>query len=227
MNPTQAIGDILRAELIPSPQAEPPQDADQPDALTRQIIEDARRRDAWACYERECPIEYRDFDSTHPALAAYLEQVNTVLAWRPGKRGLLLSGSTGRGKTRAVWALIRRLALDGVTVRSYHASDWFSTLQARLAGGRDDARGWIDAVARHPVVFVDDLGQEAIVRGREAWAESWFLRFVDLRVSSGRPLLVTTNLTASDFGGSVRSDPLLRRLLEVAEPVRFGHGGAQ
>ena len=110
-------------------------------------------------------------------------------------------------------------------IRYFHASDWFSTLQGCLNYGRDDARGWVDAVARRPVVYIDDLGQEAIQTARSEWAMSWFMRFLDIRVSERLPLYVTTNLDAQGIAergaSSVRGDPMVRRLIEICEPIKF------
>ena len=153
-------------------------------------------------------------------------QIERVLAHQVGAKGLLLSGRTGRGKTRSMWALMRRLAHDEARdIRYFHAGDWFATLQGCLTYGRDDARGWVDAVARRPIVFIDDLGQEAIQTARSEWAMSWFMRFLDIRVSERLPLYVTTNLDAQGIAergaSSVRGDPMVRRLIEICEPIKF------
>ena len=83
----------------------------------------------------------------------------------------------------------------------------------------------VDAVARRPVVFIDDLGQEAIQTARSEWAMSWFMRFLDIRVSERLPLYVTTNLDAQGIAergaSSVRGDPMVRRLIEICEPIKF------
>ena len=153
-------------------------------------------------------------------------QIERVLAHQVGAKGLLLTGKTGRGKTRSMWSLMRRLACEEARdIRYFHAGDWFATLQGCLSYGRDDARGWVDAVARRPIVFVDDLGQEAIQTARSEWAMSWFMRFLDIRVSERLPLYVTTNLDAQGIAergaSSVRGDPMVRRLIEICEPIKF------
>jgi DNA replication protein DnaC len=79
-------------------------------------------------------------------------------------------------------------------------------------------------LAWRKVVFIDDWGQEANLKSRENWAEGWFFRFVDYRIERGLPLIITTNLTAKDIArkeGDVRGDPLLRRLLEMSDVVKF------
>jgi len=190
------------------------------------FLVEARKRDAIARFDSAVPPAMRESDWGHAGMLANRTQIERVLAHQVGAKGLLLSGRTGRGKTRSMWALMRRLANDEARdIRYFHAGDWFATLQGCLNYGRDDARGWVDAVARRPIVFVDDLGQEAIQTARSEWAMSWFMRFLDIRVSERLPLYVTTNLDAQGIAergaSSVRGDPMVRRLIEICEPIKF------
>jgi DNA replication protein DnaC len=196
------------------------------EAASAHFLAEARKRDAIARFETAVPPAMRESDWGHAGMLANRAQIERVLAHQVGAKGLLLSGRTGRGKTRSMWALMRRLAHDEAReIRYFHASDWFATLQGCLNYGRDDARGWVDAVARRPVVYIDDLGQEAIQTARSEWAMSWFMRFLDIRVSERLPLYVTTNLDAQGIAergaSSVRGDPMVRRLIEICEPIKF------
>lgn len=196
------------------------------DARGAEVMAEAKRRDAISCYETAVPKAYRDFHVEHPALKKNGWAVRQVLDWQFGPAGMLIAGATGRGKTRSVWALMRRLAYqDGVLARAYHAQDFFSALAGEVKYGRDDAAAWIDRKAWHPVVFIDDWGQEAVLANREDWAQGWWMRFVDLRLERRLPLIITTNLSEDDVRGNqnsgVRADPLLRRLREICSVVRF------
>jgi len=190
------------------------------------FLAEARKRDAIARFDSAVPPTMRESDWGHAGMIGNRAQIERVLAHQVGAKGLLLSGRTRRGKTRSMWALMRRLAHEEARdIRYFHAGDWFATLQGCLNYGRDDARGWVDAVARRPIVFVDDLGQEAIQTARSEWAMSWFMRFLDIRVSERLPLYVTTNLDAQGIAergaSSVRGDPMVRRLIEICEPIKF------
>ncbi|MBI2498374.1 MAG: hypothetical protein HYV75_10840 [Opitutae bacterium] len=167
-------------------------------------------------------------DWDHPGLVPYRHAIDRVRGWQFGPKGLLLSGPTGRGKTRALFDLYRRMAHDGEhEVRYWFAGDWFARLQEEVRFGRDDARGWVEATAAHPVVILDDLGQEAVTTARADWSASHFFRFLDLRIATGLPLLCSTNLTADEIAGKmsrgagIRQEPLIRRLLELTEVVKF------
>jgi DNA replication protein DnaC len=216
------------AEAAPQ-SAEPVQPFDF-DAIGSEYLRNAIAHDARRRYEATVAQQpgLAATDWSRPYLDPNREQIARVLGWKAGRRGLLVSGPTGRGKTRAVFELFRRLACDeGRDVRYWFAGDWFAQLAEQNKYGRDDARGWIDAVARRPIVILDDLGQEAVANAKSDWAQAWFFRFLDIRISSGLPLIVTTNLkseeiaTRADSTG-IRADPLVRRLLDAAEVVRFG-----
>jgi DNA replication protein DnaC len=158
--------------------------------------------------------------------------IATVRGWQHGKRGILASGPTGLGKTRAIADLYRRLACEeGRDVRYFNAADWFAALGAQVKYGRDDAAGWVREMARKPIFILDDLGQEAVQKSHEEWAQSWFFRFLDIRREHGLPLIVSTNLSAEQITGrhdrrNLRADPLLQRLLDLCEVVKFRQPGA-
>ena len=197
------------------------------EAASLDYVSDARKRDAAARYRakiEEMP-EFAATDWTRPKFDQNRAAIAKVLGWQFGKTGLLLSGPTGRGKTRSLMDLFKRLACeDGQEVRYWYAGDWFAHLGTQLNYGRDDARGWVEAIAARPLVILDDLGQEAIQTSKQDWAQAWFFRFLDLRIAKGLPLIVTTNLSAQDMAGratQLRSDPLVRRLTELCEVVKF------
>lgn len=217
MNRTEHIADLLPALVAPAPV-----DLEKRGAAYRQ---EALRRDRLAYFETRCPVEYRDFDPDHPAIQANRAEIDRVLSWQFGRVGILASGRTNLGKTRAMFALCRRLLCDElVDVGIWHAQDFFSELQQQVRWGRDEAADFVKRQAARPVLFIDDFGQEALAANRQEWAHGWFFRLLDLRIGSGLPLLLTTNFSARDFcesSGEIRSNPFVRRLLDVAEPVLF------
>lgn len=169
--------------------------------------------------------ELLDTDFAHPGLALHLASIEKVLAWRYQRRGLLLSGPTGCGKTRALAALGWRLGIeDGIEISLWHAQDLFARITQCQSFGRDEASGFVGALAQRPVLFIDDFGQEAVASPREEHVRAWFFRLLDLRYTHGRPLILSTNHRAQSLAATVRDvrfDPMVRRLVEVAEPVSF------
>lgn len=211
----------------------PPKDTNPVDweERSRAFMAEAKKRDAIARYRNDCEKGYPESDWNHPKLAPYRHAIEYVRNWQFNPKGMIATGATGRGKTRSIFDLYRRLACEeGRTVRYWFAGDWFSELQQQVHYGRDDARQWIEALSLVPVVILDDLGQEAIQTARAEWASSWFFRFLDLRIAKRLPIIVSTNLTAAEIAGSrvvkggpqaIRAEPLMRRLLELGDVVRF------
>lgn len=213
----QAIGDL--SDL---PRPTKPIDLE---AAGQEYLRRAVRESRAAMFNRICPPEYQATDWTRPGFSANREQIARVVDWKPDRKGLILTGPTGRGKTRAAWQLLKRLMCEeGRDVVYWHAMDWFKELQHHVRYGRDEAGPWVNAVASHWLVFLDDYGQDAVTKGKEEWAEAWFFRFLDIRVERGLPLLITSNMTAKDMADRVtdiRSDALVRRILDLCDPVKF------
>ncbi len=226
---------LRAAETIPplsKPAGFTPPSAEETDARNAAVIEKQRADAARAAFDSSCPPELHPARTNwaHASLAPFTTQIARVRDWTPeseGGKGLLLAGPSGRGKSRAFYALAERLRCQTPRhdVALWHAHDFFLSLQSQVHFGTDDAFAFVRSVAARPFLFIDDLGQEAISRARSEWAEGWLFRLLDLRAGLNLPLFVTTNLTGEQLTGrtksEVRGDPLLRRLLMIAEPVKF------
>jgi len=182
-----------------------------------------------AYFAARCPKQYVDFNPDHEAIQANRAQIDQVLDWKFGTKGILAAGPTRRGKTRAMFALCRRLLCEEARdVAIWHAQDFFAELQMQVRFGRDEAGDFIKRQANRSVLFIDDYGQEAVKANAEDWAQGWFMRLLDMRVGLGLPVLLTTNLSArqlsGDFSGTdhaLAANPMLRRMLDLAEPIKF------
>jgi len=194
-----------------------------PEADTAERLKKARTE----LWRRSCPSGLQETNWSHPDLIAYRKQIDRVRTWEVGQRGLLLAGRTGRGKSRSLWALLKRLMCEEARdVGVWTAADWFAVLQSYVSYGRDDAQGFVRACAVRPILVIDDLGQEAVMTSRQDWARSHFFALLDQRLGAGLPMLVTTNLTANQLAGSgradeIRGEPLVRRLMELCEVIKF------
>jgi predicted ATPase len=99
-------------------------------------------------YNRKCPAEYKKTDWGHPGLTPYRPQIDKVRNWQFGARGIVASGPTRRGKTRAMYDLYRRLACEeGRDVQFYTAMQFFGKLQEQVNYGRDEASGLVEAIS--------------------------------------------------------------------------------
>jgi DNA replication protein DnaC len=162
-----------------------------------------------------CPPLYRDTDPMR------LPEVplQTVLAWRYGSQGLLVHGDTGRGKTRAVFQLLRRLHFDeGRKIIRFGANDFGAECSKRFFDG--DGSAWIAGLVKADVLFLDDLGKDRFTDR----VESALFGLVEGRMSNLRPIIVTTNFFGDALASKMTGDrgqPLVRRLRESCQDVAF------
>src|SRR5687767_6321097 len=134
---------------------------------TMKMIRESRISEYRARWEHACPPALRESDWNHPRMKPFAKQISVVRNYQVNAKGLLLFGPSGRGKSRAMWDLMRRLCCDEARdVRMFTAASWFGKLQEQVRYGHDDAFGWITAIARRPLVFIDDFGQEALLASR-------------------------------------------------------------
>lgn len=194
------------------------------DEIGGEYLRQAKINTAVARWNTACPELLKVTDWSDARIAKFAAQHAKILGWVFQRTGLIASGPSGAGKTRSMWALMKRLAADGLEIRYFTAAEFFAQLQANIRYGHDDAHGWICAVARAPIVFIDDLGQESVQAIRQEWCSGWFFQFLDKRLGNQLPLFITTNLSADEMAGAttaLRANPLIRRLLELCEPVKF------
>lgn len=146
-----------------------------------------------------------------------------VQSWRYGtgeECSLMLCGGTGVGKSRALWALVRRLMVeDGLEV-------WWQNMDEFAADAIDAARtgrekAWVDSLVRVPVLVLDDLGKERLTPAPEGMLFSVVRQRCDREV----PMLVSTQFQPDKleqrFSLAETGTALVRRLGEYSQMVVF------
>jgi hypothetical protein len=169
-----------------------------------------------------CPIEYRLItEGNGKTEIARLEllnpKLNDILAWNYGERGLIIrSRTSGRGKTRSAWRLLRKQWLDHHTLACFTAGMF--QRKAQDAAGKFQLDEWFNRQANTDILFLDDLGKGNWTENTEA---IWF-DLVETRTSQGRPIIITTNLKGDDLTRNSRSNTTrftIRRLREFCDVV--------
>jgi len=130
------------------------------------------------------------FKDTEPSRLGELQMV--AEHYLPSGKGLLIHGSTRKGKTRTAWFIAKRLWDENPTKFKYLFLTMFE-LEARIASSWGNST-WDKTMLQMtnvPLLFLDDLGKEKMT-DRMA---SCLFALIDQRTMHRRPTIITTNLT--------------------------------
>jgi DNA replication protein DnaC len=149
-----------------------------------------------------------------------VEAFNAVCSWQCCGDGLVLTGDTGRGKSRAMLALARRLILDEGRVVRWVSDDEFGPSAVRAARDGEEIEFVRDYVGAD-VVMWDDMGKLRITPAVESLAFSVVARCGDAAV----PMIISTQFSLDRLAERFREPEtgvaLARRLAEFCSEVRF------
>jgi DNA replication protein DnaC len=164
------------------------QELEDRDAEARQRTERAHRRIA-----DQLPFTLRAVDLDKIDTGGCANAIAAARDWAANGGGLLLTGPFGVGKTTIAAGALRARLLTG------HIGHWTSTplIMARLGSGfgTPQREAAVSVLTGRGALVLDDLDK---TRPTDYGAEQIFLA-VDGAVTSGRPLLVTTNLTGGEL----------------------------
>lgn len=178
----------------------------------------ARADFALARWTVATPPRYRTAKATDPAVIAWADQT----AKDPDEAGsLLLTGTTGTGKTHQAYGALRRIAAAGprqYEVVAITAADMYGSL--RPNGTQNGTEHELRRLTRVPLLLLDDLGSAKA----SEWVEEITYRLINARYNQCRPTIFTSNLPAkADHGqpdlGSVLGERIVSRLAEMTTIV--------
>ena len=129
--------------------------------------------------------------------------------------GLLFYGNTGAGKTFYEACIANGIIDQGYTVMFSN----FVSLVQRIQEETFKGLPVMDEVKRCDLLIIDDLGTE---RGSSFMQEHVY-NIIDSRYRSGKPVLVSTNLTREELKApkDVTASRIYGRILERCLPVEF------
>lgn len=129
--------------------------------------------------------------------------------------GLLISGSTGCGKTHLAAAIANELMQREVSVVFQSVPELL--IRIRSTYGRESTETeaqLLDALVGCDLLVLDDLGTERVTQ----WTESTVYTIIDQRYRFERPLIATTNLTPKQLETAVGTRTM-DRLVEICRIV--------
>ena len=128
-------------------------------------------------------------------------------------KGLLLYGSVGTGKTFISCCIANALIENGHPCLVTN----FARLTNTISGMYEGKQEYLDGLNKFDLIIIDDLASE---RDTEYMGEI-VQNIIDSRYRSGKPLIVTTNLTSQELRNptDIRKQRIYSRLFEMCVPV--------
>lgn len=119
--------------------------------------------------------------------------------WTYGPKGLFMWGQSGRGKTRTLVELLRRLWVnEGREFNFVRFVDWSAKLDQAPKFGSGMHSKEVKPLIDPPILGIDDC-----LKGRPSeGVVTALFNVIDARVSAGKPTFITTRYALSHFPGS-------------------------
>lgn len=155
----------------------------------RNDVEIARSRTFQNANAMQCRFETSQENVNLRTIRRYADKWEDVV--QSGGAGLLLWGGVGTGKTHASYCLANALIDKGVSV-------FITTIPALADSVFDDKFGkahMMNRVRGCGLLILDDIGTE---RDTAFMSEKAF-EFIDERIKTGKPIVVTTNISPADM----------------------------
>ena len=135
--------------------------------------------------------------------------------------GLLFKGNCGTGKTFLANCICNFLIDKGYAVLSFKLADYLRVLREDFEKKTGLEGKLLETIKEADMLFIDDLGSEKL---SEDWGKEKLCTLIDTRYSARKPILITTNLTATEMVDFLRyknTDKILDRINQMTKTFDF------
>lgn len=169
------------------------------------------------CFDKDCMTEwnFRNDDRSNEKLSEAARRYTEHFAeFSKKSQGLLLYGGCGSGKTFLAACIANRLIDNGYSVIMTNFATLVNRLQATFEGKHD----MIEKLRSCSLLIIDDLGIER----RTEYMQETVFNIIDSRYRSGKPMIITTNLTAEQLKATqdIGQQRIYDRILERCIPIK-------
>lgn len=177
----------------------------------RADIEIARGRMLPNAAARQCRFDTSDDTERLRMMRRYVDRWEDV----KDETGLMLWGGVGTGKTHAAYCIANALIDKGISV---HVTR-ISTLADSIFDDKFGQQHAMDRVKNCALLILDDIGTER----ETSFMHQKAFEFVDARIETGKPLIVTTNLSPQMMDQTTDLDKkrLFDRIRGATAPIEF------
>ena len=140
-----------------------------------------------------------------------------VKEWADMRRnniGLILMGNVGTGKSYCAAAIANALCELDIPVKFINLVEVLNDLQSN-----PDRNEYIRTLTNFSLLIIDDFG----IQRQSEYAMEQVFNVIDNRIRSGKPMIVTTNLSLEDLKmpDDVPRKRIYDRILSVCQPILF------
>ena len=158
---------------------------------------------------------FRNDNGRNPKIKIAKEYVDAWEENEKGNRGLLFWGGVGTGKSFMAGCIANELLEIEISVRMTN----FAEILNELNCSDTDRNAYIQKLCKFRLLIIDDLGME---RGTDYGMEQVY-NVIDARYRSGKPLIVTTNLSLQEMKNetNLARKRIYDRILTMCIPVQI------
>lgn len=152
-----------------------------------------------------------DISKAIRSYAAHFEEIASA----DGLRGLCFFGPCGTGKSYMAGCIANELINQGISVIYTN----FGAIRYKLQEDFGGQAKYIQELTQCSCLIIDDLGSESDTE----YMREVIFNVINARCLSGRPLIVTTNITGEELKNNKNQhmNRILSRIFEMCQPIEF------